>query len=463
MTIVQAHDVVAGAINQLVGAGYYPQQIADYTNATKGDDGTINDGVKPDLTPLTGEQIGAMNLAALNDLGEIAGGSPAGRDLVFDSLCDMIGKVVVEARRFTADIPDVYYDMREFGGVLEWIKMGLAPILDDPMWQAASKGGYINYQDTYGTPTEHPGHDYGSKLAAMEHGFYKTKVQAKTYQKAHAFMAVISKAKEQMFTGFRSWEEAQAFFTGIEMTLDKTLRLKSKILAQALISGGICTALALGHAVNLVQVAHDMYDSNITTAAAFLADRRAQEYALNEIANVLDQFQEFSIAYNDRVLPSFATKEDTKLILISKYQNLLKYTVKSDTYNAEQLGLPTEPQRLTAWQGIFDGSNQFGWNACTAVYIDAATIADYAAAGITITPNADPETPGGTDYTTFTQSGIVGFAYDKPGCCMALEKVKSTWSYTAVTDHLNEFHHYLGQQVINPAYNMCVFLVQDLP
>lgn len=462
MTILQTHEVVAGAINQLIGAGYYPQQIADYTSATKGDDGTINDGVQPDLSPLTPEAIGAMGLAALNDLGAIAGSNQQTRDIVFDALCDQIGKIVVEGRNFTANIPDVYYDMREFGGILEWIEMGLAPILEDPMWQASTKGGYINYQDTYGTPTEHPGKDYGAKLAAMEHGFYKTKVRAKTYQKAHAFLIAISKMKDQMFTGFKSWEEAQKFFTGIEMTVNKTITLKSKILAQALITGGICAAIGLGHTVNLVQIAHDMYNSSITTAAAFLADRRAQEFALNEIANVLDQFQEFSIAYNAEYMPTFATKDDTKLILISKYQNHLKYTVKSDTFNADQLGLPVEPQRLTAWQGVYDGVTNFSWDACTSVYIDAATIADYAAAGITITPNEDPETPGGTDYTTFKESGIVGFAYDKPGCCMALEKVKSTWSYTGLTDHMNEFHHYLGQQVINPDYNMCVFLIQDL-
>ena len=264
-----------------------------------------------------------------------------------------------------------------------------------------------------------------------------------------------------MFTGFRSWDEAQKFFTGIEMTVDKTIRLKSKILAQSLICGGICAAISLGHVVNLVQIAHDMYDSSITTPAAFLADRRAQEYALNEIANILDQFQEFSIAYNDEQLPTFSTKDDTKLILLSKYQNMLKYTVKSDTYNAEQLGLPVEPQRLTAWQGNYDGSDFFSWGACSTVYIDAATIADYATAGMTITPNADPETPGGTDYTTFMAEGVVGFAYDKPACCMALEKVKATWSYTAVTDHMNEFHHYLGQQIVNPAYNMCVFVLAN--
>ena len=123
MTILQTHEVVAGAINQLIGAGYYPQQIADYTSATKGDDGTINDGVQPDLSPLTPEAIGAMGLAALNDLGAIAGSNQQTRDIVFDALCDQIGKIVVEGRNFTANIPDVYYDMREFGGILEWIEM----------------------------------------------------------------------------------------------------------------------------------------------------------------------------------------------------------------------------------------------------------------------------------------------------------------------------------------------------
>lgn len=456
MELIQAKQVVGAAINQLIGAGYYPQQVGDFTSATADADGNPIDGVVNQAGPLTPQQIEALDITALNDLGEAVSANPAARDLVFDTMCDQIGKIVAEARRFTTNIPDVYYNTREWGGVMEWYQMGLAPILDDPMWQQASKGGYINFQDT-DTVLGNVGQHYGAKLAAMEHGFFKTKTQAKLYKKAHAFMMAISKAKDQMFTAFRGWDEAQTFFTGIEMAMDRTLTLKSKVLAQTLIMGGLATAISLNHVVNLVQIAHDMYDSSITTPAAFLADRRAQEYALQEIQNILDQMQEMSIAYNDGNLPTFATEDDVKLILISKYQNILKFTVNSDTYNADELGLTITPQRQTMWQGSVDGSgNSFSWDACTSIYLDANSCSEYS-----ITPNADPETPDGTDYTTFKAENVVGFAYDKPGCCMALEKEKATVSYTAVTDHINEYQHYLGQQCINPAYGMVAFVLAN--
>ena len=456
MTIIQAKQVVGAAINQLIGAGYYTAQVGDFSGATADADGNPIDGVVNQSGPLTAQQIEALDITQLNDLGEAVSANPAARDLVFDTLCDQIGKIVIEARKFTTDIPDVFYNTREWGGVMEWYQMGLAPILDDPMWQAASKGGYINFQDTDSTLGA-VGEKYGAKLAAMEHGFFKSKTQAKIYKKAHAFMLAISKAKDQMFTAFRGWDEAQAFFTGIEMTMDRTLTMKTKVLANTLVMGGIAKAISLGHVVNLVQIAHDLYDSSITTPAAFLKDRRAQEFALQEVQNTLDQMKEMSVAYNDGELPTFATTDDIKLILISKYQNILKYTVKADTFNSDMLGLSVKPQRQTMWQASVDGSgNNFSWDACTGIYLNGATCTEYG-----ITPNADPETPDGTDYTTFKYSGIVGFAYDKPGLCMALEKEKATVSYTAVTDHVNEYQHYLGQQCINPAYGMVVFALAN--
>lgn len=456
MDIIQSKQVVGSAINMLIGAGYYPQQVGDFSAATADADGNPIDGVTKVAGPLTQQAIEALDITELNDLGEIVATNTVARDLVFDTLCDAIGKIVVEARKFTTDIPDVFYNTREWGGVMEWYQMGLAPILDDPMWQAASKGGFINFQDTDAV-LGNVGEKYGARLAAMEHGFFKSKSQARIYKKAHAFMMAISKAKDQMFTAFHNWDEAVKFFTGIEMSMDRTLTMKTKVLANTLVMGGIATAIGLGHTVNLVQIVHDLYDSTITTPALFLKDRRAQEFALQEVQNVIDQMKEFSIAYNDGNLPTFATSDDIKLILISKYQNILKYTVKADTFNEQMLGLSVKPQRQTMWQASVDGSgNNFSWDACTGIYLNSATCTEYG-----ITPNADPETPGGTDYTTFKAEGVVGFAYDKPGLCMALEKEKSTTSYTAVIDNINEYVHYISQQCINPAYGMVVFILAN--
>lgn len=455
MDIKQVKGVVGAAINQLIGAGYYPVQIGDYSGATTDTDGGIT-GIQPAAGPLTPQQIDALDITNLNDLGEAISANPAARDIVFDTFCDRIGKIVVDARKFTAEIPDVFYDEREWGGMLEWVNFGgLAPILDDEMWLTMEKGGFQNYQDTdAGTPT---GMYYGQRLAGMEHGFYKPRTQAKLFKKGKAFMIALSRAKDQLFSCCISWDEADKFLTGLASVMDRTLTVRTKVMAHTLIMGGIAKAIGLGHTINLVQIAHDMYDTNITTPAAFLADRRAQEFALQEVQNTLDQMKEFSAAYNDAELPNFATTDDLKLILISKYQNLLKYTVKADTFNADMLGLSVKPQRLTAWQAQIDSNgNAFTWDACTGIYLDANTVSDYG-----LTANADPETPGGTDYTTFKSQGIVGFAYSKMGCCMALEKQKATTSYTAVTDHINTFEHYLAQSVVNPAYPMVVFLLAN--
>ena len=111
-------------------------------------------------------------------------------------------------------------------------------------------------------------------------------------------------------------------------------------------------------------------------------------------------------------------------------------------------------------QGITSGSalagySNFDFDTVTTVYLDADSVSK-----IGVTPNAD-ESSG--EFTTYKRTGVIAFMYDKLGVGLTLMKENTTTQYSAPEDKVNTFWHGLFNYVINSAYNMAMFYLEDLP
>lgn len=448
MQITQVQANIAEVANQLIGAGYFPVQTVT----------TSLGEVVPVTAPLSAEVLAALNPTILTDIGTAIHSYQPAFDIVFNSLVDQLGKIAIDTRLYVADLPDIFVDPIEWGGFVEWVRVGLADVMDDPMWNPDI--WQKNYNDPIpvgGTDTVGGGKAHARKMAEIAHATYLPKVRAKVYKEGKAIMVALSRYKNQMFTAFKSWDEQNKFESGLLNAVTNTLRLKAKCFAMATIVTGMGSAIALGHSFNLLKEAHDRgIETSVTTAKAALNNDKIKAFALEFIQNTKDNMREMTASYNDGIDPTFTPSEDNRLLLNAQFANNLKYSIRANTFNEALLGIG-DYKKVASWQAINDtGVGAFDFSTVTSIYLDEDAVSK-----LSLTANVDPETTGGTDYQNFKLSNIIGFMYDKQGIGITLDKETTTTQYSAPEDKVNTFWHGLFNYIVNTAYNMAVFYFAD--
>lgn len=430
MLIKDVVSVTQAGLNSLIGAGYFP--------------------VDKDADP-SAYALQAQDSALLVEMGEVAKSMTVAADLVFNTLIDVIGKMIVDTREYTPSLPKLFVDPIEWGGFVEHVHAGLSDVMVDEMWDTAYEGGtygtLIDYRDTatVGGTTKYIGKEYAQHIAGIEHGVYKPKVHAKIYKEAKNIMIALTTAREQLFTAFQSWDEMNKLLSALKTSVQNTINLKAEIYALMTVSSGIGRAYALNHCLNL-RAMYNTENGFTSTDAGYLASANAclnsekfMAYALSVIADTRDNMQRFSVAFNNGAEPMFTPADDNNLILLSKFVNKAKFGVRANTYNEQLLGIG-KYDRVTAWQGISDGTNNFGFDTLS-----------------TISLSADSSEKLGIASTATAIPNIIGFMYDRYAMGITLDKRKTTTSYTGANDSWNTFNHFLVNYIINDDYNMVAF------
>lgn len=426
MKIVDVVSIVQSGLNQLINQGYFP----------------IDTNVDTSATPAN---LTATDSALLVDMGEVAKGSSLAGDLVFKTMIDQLGKLIIDSRAYIPSLPKLFVDPIEWGGFVEHVRVGLSDIQEvDEMWNPL---GFINYKNATYTDSDgnvYPaGTTYADTIAQKEHAFYRPNVNAKIYKEAKAVMVALSTAREQLFTAFKSWDEMNKFLSALYTSVENTLSYKAELYALMTVSTGIGTAVALGHEIPLVTMWNATHTTTINSVDEALENNDFIAYSLSIIAETKDNMKMFSTAFNNGIEPVFTPKEDNRLIILSKFANIAKFGVRANTYNEELLGIG-DFDRVTAWQAINAGGNNFDFGAVSTIRLSAGS-----ATKLGLTPD--------TGQTYATINNIIGLMYDKYALGITLDKKRVTQNYIAVNDTWNSFYHSLVNYVCNPDYNIAVF------
>lgn len=423
MKMVDVLSVTQAGLNSLISSKYFPVDTED-TN--------------PDRYTLT-----AQDSALLVDMGEVAKSSQNAADLVFRTMIDVIGKIVIDSRTYVPELPSLFIDPIEWGGFVEHVRVGLSDVMEDEMWNPL---GFINHSDPARTidGVAYPsGSDYAKRIAEIEHATYKPKTYAKVYKEAKAIMVALTTSREQLFTAFRSWDEMNRFLSALYTSVENTLSYKAELYALMTISTGIGRAVALGHEIKL----RTMWNANhpnetLTTVQEALNSNAFTAYAFSVMADTKDNMKRFSVAFNNGEEPVFTPASDNNLILLAKFANNAKFGVRANTYNEELLGIG-KYDKITAWQGIYNGTNSFDFDTVSK---------------ISFTESSNKKLFGDSQTGTKDIENVIGFMYDKGGALgCTLDKKLTTSTYTAANDSFNTFYHAIVNYICNDSYNMVVF------
>ena len=422
MKRIEAARILIDTIAQSMGADFQP----------------LMDTTQDPPVPISNEAFAALDSQKLADIGQQVTGEATINNLV-NGLMARLGKHEIESRPLADFLPSLDVDPQEWGGFMERTRIGLGEILNDPMFAKTA----------------------GQSYAELEHTYFDQETLSKIFQEGKPILCPISIEREMLKDAFLSWDKMDEYISGKQEQIRNTLTLALMALKRGLVNCAIARSDVTGTAVHLITdaVADGILEQ---IAAPTQADPSAKRnptlkealthpewiaYCLERMDDVLGYMRDPSKAFNDGSITTW-TNTAPKLILLKKFANRAKFGVKANTFNPDMLGIG-EYDTVNSWQAVDDVDSSSGTAVHT--YYDIDTLSS-----ISIAADAVNQKIG--QAGAYSQSGIIGLAFDRKALGVGLMRNKVTSSYTGCADFWNMWHHALYNAIFDPSFAMVAFI-----
>lgn len=357
-------------------------------------------------------------------------------DVYAKKLIGVLAKLVIDEKKYTANgFKSLFVESFDWGSFVERVYFEPQDIIEDDMWNLVDGKVYEN-----------------------DHKFFAPHTAVKIFEEAKSITTPISIVDDQIKTAFNNWDEMNKFLSAIRTNVSNTIELGLQAYAHMLVSCGLAVSIAnTGTAVHLVTEAIERgILSSGATEEDFLNSEECAIFAMERAKTIRDNMKIYNSAYNDGSIPTFTNDEDNKMILLSQFENFLKFTGKRQVYNLDQIGFGTY-ETTPMWQAFRQTTTTPGGEGedptVTVSNFDFATVS-------TVSISADATEKLGIGKTAFEQDNIVGVIFDHRAMGICPYRRKVTSSYTASADFWNEFHHLLVNYILDTKFSL-VALVLD--
>lgn len=258
------------------------------------------------------------------------------------SLVDHIGKVIFVNRSYAGSVPNVLMDKWEFGSVLEKISADLPDAVENKSWELTN------------------GVDYSPNV------FYKPTVSAKFYNSKVTFEVDMSFTERQVKESFSNAEQLNAFVSMIYNAVERSMTVKidslvmstiNNAIAQVInhampevVDGNYSQATTTPQAINLLKIYNDSFSKTLTKVNC-LRDTDFLKWCCIMLSTYAKRVSRMSTLFNVGGKPRFTPKEDLNIIMLQDFYANMRVNLASDTYNKEDLLLPTDITTIPYWQG----------------------------------------------------------------------------------------------------------------
>lgn len=261
------------------------------------------------------------------------------------SLVDNIGKVIFVNRPYAGSVPNVLMDKWEFGSVLEKISADLPDAVENKSWELTN------------------GVDYSPNV------FYKPTVSAKFYNSKVTFEVDMSFTERQVKESFSNAEQLNAFVSMLYNAVERSMTVKIDSLVMSTINNAIAQVInhampsvangdysqetTTPQAINLLKIYNDTFTKTLTKVTC-LTDTDFLKWCCIMLSTFAKRMSRMSTLFNVGGKPRFTPKEDLNIIMLQDFYANMRVNLASDTYNKEDLLLPTDITTIPYWQGSGD-------------------------------------------------------------------------------------------------------------
>lgn len=399
MTLVQANEIVAQQVAQTLGQTYMTEH------------GYL-EGIPSDKLVDVGVDITSSDKTFKSFL---------------DGLLGRCARLEVESRIYTGDMNSFMVKSYEWGSFIERTVFKLSDIVPDTRWNIFDSPSY-NY-------------------SADEHTYYDVKSSTLIFDELKPIRTQWSKPNDVVKNAFANSIEMARFMSGLQQavrnTIEKGIESYRHALAQCAIAYTTGSLASGTQAVHMLDITDALgITTSSDTAETFMKNTDAMATLAMTIGEYRDNLQPLSCCFNDGTVPTHTPYGDSRLILLNKVDKALKFLVKANTYNKDELGFG-DYERVTCWQAMKDSGGDFDLETVSSVYIAKNTAADKLGIGL--------------KSAAYTHKYCVGLLFDYMALGICPFRERTTTSYTASGDFWNTFHFVDLNLLLDSRYNIVSF------
>ena len=344
------------------------------------------------------------------------------------SLVDHIGKVIFVNRPYSGSVPSVLMDKWEFGSVLEKISADLPEAVENKSYELSN------------------GVDYSPNV------FYKPTVSAKFYNSKVTFEVDMSFTERQVKESFSNAEQLNAFVSMLYNAVERSMTVKIDSLVMSTINNAIAQvvnnampevengdysqAVSTPQAINLLKVYNDTFTKTLTKTTC-LTDTDFLKWCCIMLSTYAKRMSRMSTLFNVGGKPRFTPKEDLNIIMLQDFYANMRVNLASDTYNKEDLLLPTDITTIPYWQGSGD---DYGSSKVAKINVTIKT--------------------GESTTKTIEMGGIMCVMFDRNALGVCNMDRRVTTNYNPKAEFYNNFYKFDCSYFNDLDENFIVFFIQ---
>ena len=343
------------------------------------------------------------------DLSNIVDIGTALADITAEDMQDFAKDLVVgvarnlfDSRAYRSETYGLMNDAREFGGVVQRVKVKLYSAVDSPIWTLQNGTDYFD-----GT-------------------YYGADIDSKIYTKDTIFQVKNSIPVEKFKQSFTSADGVMSLIATIEQQVDNTITMELNGLAKTTLQQMIATSVANGQVIHLLteyNTLAGLSGDDALTADTCLYNAPFLRWCAMTIVRLRDLTQDMNKKYNDGTIETFTPADDLRVTLLSEFARSIEFNMEADTFHNDIVSVG-EYNVINFWQ---NSSNSM-----------------LPSLGVT----AEVKTNVG-EASPVTVSGVVGTIFDRYTAGLTARLDKITAQYIANGDYTTYFHHIANSRFID--------------
>ena len=313
-----------------------------------------------------------------------------------------VARNLFDSRAYRSETYGLMNDAREFGGVVQRVKVKLYSAVDSPIWTLQNGTDYFD-----GT-------------------YYGADIDSKIYTKDTIFQVKNSIPVEKFKQSFTSADGVMSLIATIEQQVDNTITMELNGIAKTTLQQMIATSVANGQVIHLLteyNTLAGLSGDDALTADTCLYNAPFLRWCAMTIVRLRDLTQDMNKKYNDGTIETFTPADDLRVTLLSEFARSIEFNMEADTFHNDIVSVG-EYNVINFWQ---NSSNRM-----------LPTL------GVT----AEVKTNVG-EASPVTVSGVVGTIFDRYTAGLTARLDKITAQYIANGDYTTYFHHIANSRFID--------------
>lgn len=357
------------------------------------------------VNDVTEEVLGKTDLKVNEDLSNLVDvGTAVFNANAFENftktLVDHIGRMVFVARVYKGELPSMLRDAWEYGSVKEKVRCALPDAVEDPAWKLEDGESY----DT-------------NKFTAPS-------VSVKFFDSLTTYMVPISITEKQLKSAFSNVGQMNAFVSMLYTSVENKIKISNDELVRRTLdnmigetfynldNNGNYSGKTGTRCINLLYEYNTDFGTTLTPKTA-LINKDFLRYASIKIKKMIKRLKTASTLFNIGGTEKFTPVEYQHLILLSDFAEDVNGYLYSDTFNKENVELPSNYETTNYWQGTGTG---YAYDDISKISIKTKSEHDV------------------------TATYVIGVLFDHEACGVSNMERTVKSHYVEVSEFVNEWH-----------------------